>query len=434
MLPGYVRGPTRTARDRRSPSTSPPTGDRTGHRGRRVHARPPIDRLVFRLTANTPSPRPGGQRGRVTAATAGPAAPRAGRPRPARRRAPRAALLTLPLARSVPAGQQVTAHLEFTLRSARELVRPVRPPTPTRLVGQRAAAAGLGARRRLARRTVLQYTAETATSEAATSTSPSTAPARTRAGQRRRDDPADAVGRPAQLARHADRHGTSRRGRAVRDRDGDRSADDRGDRRRIGRRRRRSARPQARAGVSGAAGQPASGRPPFTALSTSPGCRSAAAASSTRARSSAGRQPVGHLHELAHMWFYGMVGDDQAPRPVAGRGVRDLRRGDRSTRLSHDESARSRLPGRVGRARSAICLRRQRGRPTTRSSTARAPPRCSPPRTGGRAGAFDAALRCYVNANAWRIAYPADLASRAAPGCPRRRPILRRTARAPCPG
>ena len=50
-------------------------------------------------------------------------------------------------------------------------------------------------------------------------------------------------------------------------------------------------------------------------------------------------------------------------------------------------------------------------RATTASPTARAPPRFEAARAAAGPAAFDAAIRCYVNANAWRIAEPSDLAA-----------------------
>ena len=112
------------------------------------------------------------------------------------------------------------------------------------------------------------------------------------------------------------------------------------------------------------------------------------------------------VHETAHQWFYAMVGDSQAEHawldeafatyaeqlvdntpPAPG----DLRlRGpvDRPTAdYGADEKDYYRLT--YGKGAAALRAARDAAGPT----------------------AFDAAIRCYVNANAWRIAEPSDLAN-----------------------
>ncbi len=133
-------------------------------------------------------------------------------------------------------------------------------------------------------------------------------------------------------------------------------------------------------------------------------------------------------HELAHMWFYGLVGDDQELHPwmdeafataaeeivdaelyggtvEPGRGPNagnDPRPVDLPvSAFEHD------LPGYdtvvyFKGANALITARQESG-----------------------AAAFDHALRCYVNAYAWRVAYPADFA-RAMSGLPKATAALRK--------
>jgi hypothetical protein len=133
-------------------------------------------------------------------------------------------------------------------------------------------------------------------------------------------------------------------------------------------------------------------------------------------------------HELAHMWFYGMVGDDQELHPwmdeafataseeivddelfggTAGAGsgntnVSDPRPVDLPvSAFEHD------LPGYdtvvYFKGADALIAARQ----------------------ASGAAAFDAALQCYVRSYAWKVAYPADFA-RAMSGLPKAIAILRR--------
>ncbi|HEX4019272.1 MAG TPA: M1 family aminopeptidase [Frankiaceae bacterium] len=132
-------------------------------------------------------------------------------------------------------------------------------------------------------------------------------------------------------------------------------------------------------------------------------------------------------HELAHMWFYGLVGDDQELHPwmdeafatAAEQIVDDELYGGTATvdgsatggadprpvdlpvsAFEHD------LPGYdtvvYFKGADALIASRQ----------------------ASGAATFDAALRCYVNANAWKVAYPADFA-RAMSKLPRAMAILR---------
>jgi len=112
------------------------------------------------------------------------------------------------------------------------------------------------------------------------------------------------------------------------------------------------------------------------------------------------------VHETAHQWFYAMVGDSQAEHawldeafatyaeqlvdntpPAPG----DLRLRGPVDRPTADHGADEKDYYRLTYGKGAAALRaaRDAAGPT----------------------AFDAAVRCYVNANAWRIAEPSDLAN-----------------------
>ena len=112
------------------------------------------------------------------------------------------------------------------------------------------------------------------------------------------------------------------------------------------------------------------------------------------------------VHEVAHMWFYGMVGNSQFRDPWLdeafaswAEAVVDGGRGlvDQAAALDARRRSAARWPTSPTTAR------------TSPSSTARAGPRCSPRAKAAGPEAFDAAIRCYVDANAWSIATPDDV-------------------------
>ncbi|SDL65368.1 Peptidase family M1 [Geodermatophilus siccatus] len=112
------------------------------------------------------------------------------------------------------------------------------------------------------------------------------------------------------------------------------------------------------------------------------------------------------LHEVAHMWFYGMVGDSQFRDPWLDEAFATY--AESVTFPVSEEAAAGALgtPGEVGAAMdqfdsAAEYLRRVYGKGGAALVTAR---------EAAGAEAFDAALRCYVDANAWTIATPDDVA------------------------
>ena len=109
------------------------------------------------------------------------------------------------------------------------------------------------------------------------------------------------------------------------------------------------------------------------------------------------------VHETAHQWFYAMVGDSQALHPwldeAFAQYAEQLVDGTGSTRLAGD-------PGAVDRSTESYgddeidyyCVTYDKGAAALFAARQAAGP-----------AKWDAALRCYVAHNAWRIANPADL-------------------------
>jgi len=126
------------------------------------------------------------------------------------------------------------------------------------------------------------------------------------------------------------------------------------------------------------------------------------------------------VHEAAHQWFYGMVGDSQARDPWLDEAfatyAEQLVNGRGSTDGVLD------APGRVGASMADFT-----GDPGTYFGTVYGKGAAALAAARGAAGPaeFDAAMRCYVNANAWRIARPGDFA-RALADLPAAIAVLRR--------
>ncbi|MDQ6874808.1 MAG: peptidase M1, partial [Actinomycetota bacterium] len=125
-------------------------------------------------------------------------------------------------------------------------------------------------------------------------------------------------------------------------------------------------------------------------------------------------------HEVAHQYFYGMVGDNQARDPWLDEAFATYS----EALVNHDEShylPALDLPSPVGAPMEAwgsddkSYYATVYGKGAAALLTARS-------RAGG--ARFDAALRCYVAANAWKVARPDDLA-RALAGLPRALVVLR---------
>jgi aminopeptidase N len=113
------------------------------------------------------------------------------------------------------------------------------------------------------------------------------------------------------------------------------------------------------------------------------------------------------VHEVAHMWFYGMVGNDQfrdpwldesfasyaesvTRPPAAAQVARALATGgDVGGSMADFPDDRSYVRAVYGRGAAMLLTARERA----------------------GAEAFDAALRCHVDAAAWTTATPADVAA-----------------------
>jgi len=125
------------------------------------------------------------------------------------------------------------------------------------------------------------------------------------------------------------------------------------------------------------------------------------------------------VHEVAHQWFYAMVGNSQARDPWLDEAFATWAEEQVDGTASDDAL---RLRGRVGAPVTAFGGDEAGYYTTVYGKGAAA---LTAAREAAGAARFDAAIRCYVNANAWRIAKPADLA-RALAGLPRAVSVLRR--------
>jgi hypothetical protein len=135
-------------------------------------------------------------------------------------------------------------------------------------------------------------------------------------------------------------------------------------------------------------------------------------------------------HELAHEWFYGLIGDDQARDPWL----------DEAFATYAEALARGTSSAYRSAAIPSSGLHRT-GRPMTfwdpkgertyyRSVYVQGAAALLRARQAVGAARFDAAIRCYVRANAHRVARPQDLA-RALSGLPAAVAILRRAGALP---
>ena len=133
-----------------------------------------------------------------------------------------------------------------------------------------------------------------------------------------------------------------------------------------------------------------------------------------------GLSQVVAVHETAHQWFYAMVGDSQAQHAWLDEAfasyAEQLADGTQPPLDSLTE------PGSVDRPTASYggdvgdyySVTYDKGAAALHAARAAAGP-----------ARFDAAIRCYVNANAWRIANPSDL-RRALNGLPAALAVLRR--------
>jgi hypothetical protein len=112
------------------------------------------------------------------------------------------------------------------------------------------------------------------------------------------------------------------------------------------------------------------------------------------------------VHETAHQWFYAMVGDSQALHPWLDEGFASYA----EELVDNDETPPSALavPGPVDASTESYGHNMNGYYFLTYSKAAAA---LFAARKAAGPAAWDAALRCYVAHNAWRIANPSDLAA-----------------------
>jgi len=111
------------------------------------------------------------------------------------------------------------------------------------------------------------------------------------------------------------------------------------------------------------------------------------------------------VHEIAHMWFYGMIGNSQARDPWLDEAFASY-----AETLVDEQQPNAQdldIPGDVGDSMTAFSDRDEyfavvygKGRAALAAA-----------RDAAGVDAFDTALRCYINAQAWQIAVPDDIAA-----------------------
>lgn len=366
----------------------------------------PINELVFRLTANTRPTALAGNKIVVNSARAdhGGGAPRYERDGAAA--STQGGLLRIPFASKIPAGATVGADLAFTLTlGAESFDRFGR-------VGDGAARfAWFGSGQPLLAwergygwhtEPMLQFTAESATSEAASTDLTVTAPA---------SDTVIMSGDPRRGGQHGDRRTWQARVDAARDvsvavgpfvvsdttvngvklRVGAPSAQERD-----------ALVPEFRRAIVAHASR--FGPFPFPSLSVA---RVPAGGGGIEYPSSIlmlDSSTLVAVHETAHQWFYAMVGDSQARHAWLDEAFASY-----AEQLADNDApppAMLTMPGDVDRPTASYGSDADSYYRVTYSKGSAA---LQAARLAAGTAKFDAAMRCFVNANAWRIANPADL-------------------------
>ena len=111
-------------------------------------------------------------------------------------------------------------------------------------------------------------------------------------------------------------------------------------------------------------------------------------------------------HETSHQYFYAMVGDSQALHPWLDEAFATY--SEQEIDQTHEPPSSLTAVGTVDRSTESYGQAVQDYYFVTYNKGAAA---LEAARTAAGAAKFDAALRCYVAANAWRIANPPDLAA-----------------------
>ncbi|MGH8961110.1 MAG: M1 family aminopeptidase [Jatrophihabitantaceae bacterium] len=112
------------------------------------------------------------------------------------------------------------------------------------------------------------------------------------------------------------------------------------------------------------------------------------------------------VHETAHQWFYAMVGDSQALHPWLDEAFAQY--SEQLVDGTPEPTAALHAPGRVDSSTESYGTDESGYYFTTYDKGAAA---LEAARNAAGPAAWDAALRCYVAANAWRIVVPADFES-----------------------
>jgi hypothetical protein len=379
----------------------------------------PVDRLVFRLTANSSYLVRQGTSVRVTAASASPAGAGFRFARAGAAASSQGGLLIIPLTRSLAAGTRVTADVRFVITLG--------PHTGDR-IGRSGGYAWFGSAQPLLAwqhgygwhtEAMIPFPAETATSEAADTRLTVSAPAA---------DAVVATGRPVRPVRVGARRVW--RARALLARDVSVAAGpfrivDRTVGRatlRIGAPSRAAARPLATEftrAMDRLAGR--FGAYPFGSLSVArlPGS-GGGGIEYPSAIQMFDADSATAVHETAHQWFYGMLGDSQSLHPWLDEAFAEYAQrlvdGDPEPReyLSANGIVDRPIQDYGTDAGSYFFVTYAKGAAALEAA-----------RSAAGGAAWDSALRCYVRANAWRVVVPADL-RRALAAFPRSIAILRR--------
>ncbi len=383
----------------------------------------PIREMVFRLTANTAPSVDMGNSIKIQSATATPDGQPFRIDRAGAGAGTQGGLLVLPLGREVPAGQQVSADVAFTLKLGNGAFD--RFGRVDQYAWWGSGQPLLAWERGVGWHTepLLQFTAESATSEAAQIDLTVTAPARyTVLSSGVADQPADA--------------GTGRRRwHAIADRARDVSVA-------VGP---FSVKEQTVAGTRLIVGVPADQQPAELVRQHSRALRELTKRFGpfpfpvlTVARLPIGGggieypgsilmladDPLVAVHETAHQWFYGMIGDSQARDPWLDEAFATY-----AEQLVNNDGQ----PGAVNLADRVGGSMQDFGADSGRYYStvyAKGSAALAAARTAAGPDRFDAALRCYVNRNAWRIARPTDLAT-ALSGLPAAVAVLRKAGALP---
>ena len=113
------------------------------------------------------------------------------------------------------------------------------------------------------------------------------------------------------------------------------------------------------------------------------------------------------VHEVAHQWFYGMVGNSQFRDPWLDEAFATYAEATVNPRSVGQLAGALGLPGEVGGSMASFDGDTGNYFDVVYGKGAAA---LLAAREAVGADAFDAALRCYVDANAWSVATPADVA------------------------